>query len=145
MTFKLANMVDVVQLVRASDCGSECRGFESHLPPKINPARFISCRVSCFYYPSSLFQESISGDALFLSGRHLRFITLSFVSSPKSSRWGKPHERHVSPADIPKSDRLCQDTGSRRLSGNSCSQKHSQGEKAEAHTLQVPPYDIHHR
>ena len=24
-------MVDVVQLVRASDCGSECRGFE--LPP----------------------------------------------------------------------------------------------------------------
>lgn len=28
-----ANMVTVVQLVRASDCGSECRGFESHLPP----------------------------------------------------------------------------------------------------------------
>lgn len=27
------NTVDVVQLVRASDCGSECRGFESHLPP----------------------------------------------------------------------------------------------------------------
>ena len=27
------NMVAVVQLVRASDCGSECRGFESHLPP----------------------------------------------------------------------------------------------------------------
>ena len=26
-------MVAVVQLVRASDCGSECRGFESHLPP----------------------------------------------------------------------------------------------------------------
>ena len=28
-----AQMVPVVQLVRASDCGSECRGFESHLPP----------------------------------------------------------------------------------------------------------------
>ena len=27
-------MVDVVQLVRASDCGSECRGFESHPPPE---------------------------------------------------------------------------------------------------------------
>jgi hypothetical protein len=25
--------VDVVQLVRTSDCGSESRGFESHLPP----------------------------------------------------------------------------------------------------------------
>ena len=24
------NMVTIVQLVRASDCGSECRGFESH-------------------------------------------------------------------------------------------------------------------
>ncbi len=29
-----ANMVTVVQSVRASDCGSECRGFESHQSPK---------------------------------------------------------------------------------------------------------------
>ena len=28
-----AHMVAVVQLVRASDCGSECRGFEPHRPP----------------------------------------------------------------------------------------------------------------
>ncbi len=28
-----ANMVLVVQLVRASDCGSEGRGFEPHLAP----------------------------------------------------------------------------------------------------------------
>ena len=27
-------MVVVAQLVRASDCGSEGRGFESHLPPE---------------------------------------------------------------------------------------------------------------
>ena len=27
------NTVPVVQLVRASDCGSECRGFESHQAP----------------------------------------------------------------------------------------------------------------
>ena len=27
------NMVVVAQLVRASDCGSEGRGFEPHLPP----------------------------------------------------------------------------------------------------------------
>ncbi len=27
------NMVDVAQLVRASDCGSEGRGFESRFPP----------------------------------------------------------------------------------------------------------------
>ncbi len=32
-------MVDVAQLVRALDCGSRGRGFESHLPPcqKQNP------------------------------------------------------------------------------------------------------------
>ena len=36
-------MVDVVQLVRASDCGSECRGFESHLPPNKNP-----CKLSTY-------------------------------------------------------------------------------------------------
>ena len=31
-------MVDIAQLVSASDCGSEGRGFESHYPPqKENP------------------------------------------------------------------------------------------------------------
>ena len=29
-----SNMVAVVQLVRASDCGSECRRFESDQPPQ---------------------------------------------------------------------------------------------------------------
>ena len=37
-------MVPVVQLVRASDCGSECRGFESHRAPDsfkfLKPKRF---------------------------------------------------------------------------------------------------------
>ena len=28
-------MVDVAQLVRVTDCGSEGRGFESHLPPEV--------------------------------------------------------------------------------------------------------------
>ena len=31
--FSKLNMVDVAQLVSASDCGSEGRGFESHYPP----------------------------------------------------------------------------------------------------------------
>ena len=33
--------VDVVQLVRASDCGSECRGFEPHPPPSEGLAEFL--------------------------------------------------------------------------------------------------------
>ena len=33
-------MVVLAQLVRASDCGSEGRGFEPHTPPKLkNPSK----------------------------------------------------------------------------------------------------------
>ena len=46
-------MVDVVQLVRASDCGSECRRFESGLPPNKNP-----CKLST--YEGFLFVGRIS-------------------------------------------------------------------------------------
>ena len=34
-----SEMVPVVQLVRASDCGSECRGFESHRAPSRDIAK----------------------------------------------------------------------------------------------------------
>ena len=37
------NMVPLVQLVRASDCGSECHGFESHRAPQSNLER------GCFF------------------------------------------------------------------------------------------------
>ena len=40
-------MVDVAQLVRASDCDSEGRGFESRLSPKK-----LSLSESFFYFPS---------------------------------------------------------------------------------------------
>ena len=42
------NMVPIVQLVRASDCGSECRGFESHWAPKSNFER------GCFFLCSGV-------------------------------------------------------------------------------------------
>ena len=46
------NMVPVVQLVRASDCGSECRRFESvRAPYKTNPCKCLICRD--FYFPVS--------------------------------------------------------------------------------------------
>ena len=35
-------MVDVAQLVRASVCGTEGRGFESRLPPKLLDFNLIS-------------------------------------------------------------------------------------------------------
>ena len=39
-----SEMVPVVQLVRASDCGSECRGFESHRAPKEFKTRVSPCK-----------------------------------------------------------------------------------------------------
>ena len=45
-------MVDVVQLVRASDCGSECRGFESHLPPHKKQEGVSKCTHPLFYAQS---------------------------------------------------------------------------------------------
>ena len=43
-------MVGVAQLVRVPDCGSEGRGFESHLPPKARGSR----------EPLFLFSSSVS-------------------------------------------------------------------------------------
>ena len=42
------NTVGVAQLVRVPDCGSEGRGFESHLPPK-------KSKGECFRETSPLF------------------------------------------------------------------------------------------
>ena len=51
-------MVDVAQLVRVTDCGSEGRGFESHLPPlksrrKVFTLRFLLYALSVCKQPKS--------------------------------------------------------------------------------------------
>ena len=50
-------MVTVVQLVRASDCGSECRGFESHRSPFFQSLTTLCCEgffLSIYLLPLSL-------------------------------------------------------------------------------------------
>ncbi len=50
-------MVTVVQLVRASDCGSECRGFESHRSPFFKSLTALCCEgffSSIYLLPLSL-------------------------------------------------------------------------------------------
>ena len=46
-------MVDVAQLVRVADCGSEGRGFESHLPPEQYKRRkeMSQSGIFLFLYP----------------------------------------------------------------------------------------------
>ena len=41
------NMVDIAQLVSASDCGSEGRGFESHYPPHEKTGTHLG---ACFFH-----------------------------------------------------------------------------------------------
>ena len=50
-----SEMVPVVQLVRASDCGSECRGFESHRAPN----RKTSPKGNVFFCEKSIHDTSI--------------------------------------------------------------------------------------
>ena len=46
-------MVDVAQLVRVPDCGSEGRGFEPHLPPQKQTQGFYLAFFCCMRFPSA--------------------------------------------------------------------------------------------
>ena len=52
-------MVDVAQLVRVTDCGSEGRGFESHLPPK--GRKVVQCKL-CDFLCYISHQTCLTGD-----------------------------------------------------------------------------------
>ena len=53
-------MVTVVQLVRASDCGSECRGFESHRSPFFQSLTTLCCEGFFCLSTSSPFHSLLS-------------------------------------------------------------------------------------
>ena len=50
----VVDMVGVAQLVRASDCGSEGRGFESHYPPHMTKAEEPELRSGSLLFVSAL-------------------------------------------------------------------------------------------
>ena len=47
-------MVVLAQLVRASDCGSEGRGFEPHIPPQRE--NLIKIRLRAYFFMSTLYE-----------------------------------------------------------------------------------------
>ena len=57
-------MVDVAQSVRVTDCGSEGRGFESHLPPKQNKRSKEMSQSDIFlflwYYGANSFADIVT-------------------------------------------------------------------------------------
>ena len=57
-------MVDVAQSVRALDCGSRCRGFESHLPPQTIAKRVPYIGHAFFYFTTLLTLNNLNYEAL---------------------------------------------------------------------------------
>ena len=93
-------MVTVVQLVRASDCGSECRGFESHQSPSSHPSQLHVVRD---FFVSTLFSRFPSFPVV----RRLLFGTMRLlqrnagacrcvrVASSASCRFCSPHRARL--------------------------------------------------
>ena len=51
--------MDVVQSVRMSDCGSEGRGFEPHLPPERSPIpHFVDDGILYFIKPGQVLKAA---------------------------------------------------------------------------------------
>ena len=80
-------MVTVVQLVRASDCGSECRGFESHQSPSSNPLQFQVVRDFLFSHSPPAFILFLSfvdsSSAQCASCNEMPVRVAAFVSRPR--------------------------------------------------------------
>ncbi len=57
---RLVFTVDVAQLVRASDCGSEGRRFESDLPPLKDSGETANFSVAVFFISSPVCKTTIS-------------------------------------------------------------------------------------
>ena len=80
-------MVTVVQLVRASDCGSECRGFESHQSPSSNPLQFQVVRDFLFSHSPPAFLLFLSfvdsSSAQCASCNEMPVRVAAFVSRPR--------------------------------------------------------------
>ena len=110
-------MVVVAQLVRALDCGSRCRGFESHLPPpKLKSAWLIEVKHSCFIYTYPHAASMPHVQHLYLFSRptdgedqQLRALLsetigaapkVSITDTPQSRLYSYPTERSVSEMEL---------------------------------------------
>src|SRR5947208_43764 len=85
------SMVDVAQLVRASDCDSEGRGFESRLPPQLQKVleRLIGTRrASRFSKTSGPLAQLVEQETLNLLvlGSSPRRPTTSSLPRPRAAR-----------------------------------------------------------
>ena len=77
-------MVDVAQSVRVTDCGSEGRGFESHLPPEETKQEDVGRHLFVFYgYTASLLAGVGIKNKMFLRSSSCE---VPFVSAPAASR-----------------------------------------------------------
>lgn len=81
-------MVVVAQLVRALDCGSRCRGFESRLPPPKERKHLAPRELSAFFVSSPL-------EAMQERRQYLYFLARS-SQSPKMVAWSAKLAKELS-------------------------------------------------
>ena len=93
-------MVDVAQSVRVTDCGSEGRGFESHLPPEQNKrSKEMSSNRHLFVFIALLYanlfaeRRDIKQKKLFYNSL---LSAVKFGSAPAASRWERRAKRSQS-------------------------------------------------
>src|SRR5437868_15312739 len=79
------NVVGVAQLVRASDCGSECRGFESPHPPLLTRQSPFSRHVHPSLTAAFVTHMQKELGTLMLRSIGLRFTLLSLLLSTAST------------------------------------------------------------
>ena len=81
-------MVAVVQLVRASDCGSECRGFESLLPP--SKKRGNSAMIFLFFIIPSFNFQTTAGHVPAYTAIDMKILWIDLNSSYAHSSLALP-------------------------------------------------------
>ncbi len=110
-------MVDVAQSVRVTDCGSEGRGFESHLPPlkagcEVLPRIFFLFVLSCERAPIQQTKKMSFAPPAFRSAIwEMVGLPQSSISAPRKRDCGTPSvmlriAQHSNPIFHPKFESL---------------------------------------
>jgi hypothetical protein len=77
-------MVVVAQLVRALDCGSKGRGFESHLPPKQRSSYLIKIVGSFIFITLATYPQNKKRDQLNFRVERKNIIAFTFGNKSPS-------------------------------------------------------------
>ena len=144
-------MVDVAQSVRVTDCGSEGRGFESHLPPKHLKRKDVETSTSFFCFGADVAQTCLQTHLPQNNIVDSSTFALSVCWRPRGERSGTMNCDAVHQSHLPKSCALSNSSPRGERLGwakRSGSQSHTIPTKKRGFNLAfsiVPPLCSSHR